>query len=452
MKIIVVGCGKIGRTVISSLVAEGHDVTAIDREASVIEEITNLHDVMGVCGNGADCETLEEAGVKDTELFLSATDSDEMNMLACFLAKRMGASHTIARIRNPEYNDKSLGFMKNELGLDMAINPELLAAKELFKILRLPSAAKVETFSGRNFEMVEIKLKADSVLDGLSLIELRKKYQVTLLVCAVQRDEKVFIPDGNFILRSGDRIGIAAQPAEIMKFFKMLGIMQKQAKNVMILGASKTSFYLSKMLLSAGSNVKIIELDPVRCAQFSEELPGAVIINGDGAQQELLLEEGIRDTDAFVTLTGKDEENILISYFASTLEVPKIITKVNRKEFILMAENLGAESIVTPRKIIANILVKYARGLHNSLGSKVETLHKVMGSEAELLEFIVQPDCTLIGTTFRELDTKPGTLIAGIIRGRKTIIPTGDDHLQTYDKVIVLSSIPGMNDLSEILN
>lgn len=452
MKIIVVGCGKIGRTVISSLVAEGHDVTAIDREAAVIEEITNLHDVMGVCGNGADCETLEEAGIKDTELFLSATDSDEMNMLACFLAKRMGASHTIARIRNPEYNDKSLGFMRNELGLDMAINPELLAARELFRILRLPSAAKVETFSGRNFEMVEIKLKADSLLDGLSLIELRKKFQVTLLVCAVQRGDKVFIPDGNFILRSGDRIGITAQPTEIMKFFKMLGIMQKQAKNVMILGASKTAFYLAKMLLSAGSTVKIIELDPVRCAQFSEELPGAVIINGDGAQQELLLEEGIKDTDAFVSLTGKDEENILISYFVSTLEVPKIITKVNRKEFILMAENLGAESIITPRKIIANILVKYARGLHNSLGSKVETLHKVMGSEAELLEFIVQPDCTLIGTTLRELDTKPGTLIAGIIRGRKTIIPTGDDHLQTYDKVIVLSSTPGMNDLSEILN
>ena len=224
MKIIIVGCGKIGTNIISELVKEGHDVVAIDKSPSVLEEVTTIHDVMGVCGNGADCDTLEEAGVSEAELLIAVTDSDEMNMLSCFLAGRMGASHTIARIRNPEYNDQSLGFMKEQLNLSLAINPELTAAKELYRLLKLPSAAKVETFSGRNFEMVEIKLKAESVLDGLSLIEFRKKYQMNILICVVKRDEEVFIPDGNFVLKSGDRIGITAKPAEIMKLFKVLGI------------------------------------------------------------------------------------------------------------------------------------------------------------------------------------------------------------------------------------
>ncbi|MEE0840714.1 MAG: Trk system potassium transporter TrkA [Acutalibacteraceae bacterium] len=451
MKIIVVGCGKIGTTIVASLISEGHNVIAIDKNPSVIEEITNVYDVMGVCGNGADCETLEEAGIADTELFVSVADSDEMNMLACFLAKKMGASYTIARIRNPEYNDKSLGFMRHQLGIDMSINPELLAAREFYRLLKLPSAAKVETFSGRNFEMVEIKLKSDSVLDGLSLIEMRKRFQVNVLVCIVQRGDEVFIPDGNFVLKSEDRIGLTAKPAEILKFFKMLGIMKKQAKDVMILGASKTAYYLAKMLLSGGSNVKIIELNPDKCLQFSESLPGAVIINGDGAHQELLMEEGIKDTDAFVSMTGMDEENILISYFASTMGVPKIITKANRSEFIHIARKLGAESIVTPKKIIADVLVRYARGLQNTIGSKIETLYQLMDGKAELLEFIVQPDCKICGIPFKELNTRQGTLIAGIIRNRKAILPSGDDYLQENDKVIIISSTPGMTDLTDIV-
>lgn len=451
MKIIVVGCGKIGATIVNSLTAEGHDVVAIDKSPSVIEEITNVYDAMGVCGNGADCETLGEAGIADTELFVSVTDSDEMNMLACFLAKKMGASYTIARIRNPEYNDKSLGFMRQQLGIDMSINPELLAAREFYRLLKLPSAAKVETFSGRNFEMVEIKLKSDSVLDGLSLIEMRKKYQVNVLVCIVQRGDEVFIPDGNFVLKSEDRIGITAKPTEILKFFKTLGIMKKQAKDVMILGASKTSYYLAKMLLNGSSNVKIIELNPDKCKEFSESLPGAVIINGDGAHQELLLEEGIGNTDAFVSLTGMDEENILISYFASTMGVPKIITKANRKEFVHLAQKLGAESIITPQNIIADVLVRYARGLQNTIGSKIETLYQLMDSKAELLEFIVRADCDIIGIPFKELNTKSGTLIAGIIRNRKAILPSGEDYLQENDKVIIISSTPGMTDLTDIV-
>lgn len=451
MKIIVVGCGKIGTAILSSLVAEGHDVVAIDNDASVIDEVTTVYDVMGVCGNGADCDTLEEAGISDAELLVAVTNSDETNMLCCFLANRMGAGHTISRIRNPEYNDKSLGFMLKHLELSMAINPELTAARELYRLLKLPSAAKVETFSGRNFEMVEIKLKNESVLDGISLIEFRKKYRLNILICVVKRDEKVFIPDGNFVLKSGDRIGITAKPAEILKFFKVLGIQRSKAKNVMILGASKTAFYLAKMLLDGGSNVKIIDLNAEKCAQFSEALTGAVIINGDGARQELLLEEGLKDTDAFVALTGMDEENILISYYAASLSVPQIITKANREEFVLMAEKLGLDCIVTPKKLIADVMVRYARGLENSLGSKVETLYKLMDGMAELLEFVAQPDCELNGIPLKTLNIKSNTRIAGIIRGRKIIIPTGEDCMLSGDKVIVVSAAQGMNDLTDIV-
>ena len=450
MKIVVVGCGKIGTVILSSLVAEGHDVVAIDNNPTVLNEVTTIHDVMGVCGNGADCDTLEEAGAKDAELIVAVTDSDEMNMLSCFMASRMGASHTIARIRNPEYNDNSLGFMLKHLELSLAINPELMAAKELFRLLKLPSAAKAETF-GKNFEMVELKLKEESVLDGVSLIEFRKKYQMNLLICVVKRGEEVFIPDGNFILRSGDKIGITARAAEIVNFFKLLGVQRKISKNVMILGASKTAFYLAKMLLDGGSKVKIIELDPKKCEEFSEALPGAVIINGDGARQELLLEEGIKDTDAFVSLTGMDEENILISYYAATHDVPQVIAKVNREEFVIMAEKLGLECVVTPKKHIADVLVRYARGLENSLGSKVETLYKLMDGKAELLEFIVQADCELNGTPLKTLNIKKNTRIAGIIRGRKIVIPSGDDCMLSGDKVIVVSSNQGMNDLSDIV-
>jgi len=451
MKIIVSGCGKIGETIISSLVNEGHDVTAMDKSAVVIEEITNLYDVMGICGNGADCETLEEAGVKNAELFISVTDSDELNMLSCYLAKRMGAKHTIARIRNPEYNDKSLGFMRHHLDIDMAINPELMAAREIYRLLKLPSAAKVETFSGRTFEMVEIKLKNDSVLDGLSLIEMRKKYQVNVLVCIVKRGEEIYIPDGNFILRSDDRIGITATPPEILKFFKMLKINQKQAKNVLLIGAGKAAFYLSKMLLSGSSNVKIIETNASKCEKFSELFPAAVIINGDGTNQDLLLEEGIKDIDAFVSLTGSDEKNILLSYVASSAQVPKVIAKINHREYVSMAQKLGNDSIVTPKKLVADLLVRYARGLQNSLGSKIESLYQLMDSNAELLEFIVQSDSKVIGTPFKELDTKKGVLIAGIIRNRKAIIPSGDDFLQAKDKVIIISETSGMKDLDGIV-
>lgn len=450
MKIIVAGCGKIGSTIISSFVEEGHDVVAIDDVHSVIEEITNIYDVMGVCGNGADCNTLLEAGIDKTELFVAVTGSDELNMLACFIARKMGAKHTSARIRNPEY-DQSLSFIRQQLDISVAVNPDYLAAQVLFNTLKLPTAAKVETFSRRNFEMVELCLKPDSILDGVKLVDMRKKYPAQYLVCLVQRGEEVFIPGGDFILHGGDRVGITATPAEIQKLFRLLGTMQKQARNVMILGASRTAYYLSKMLLAEGTNVKIIEKDPKVTDFICEQLPNAVVIQGDGAQQELLLEEGIRSTDAFVTLTGMDEENVLISYFATQQEVPKVITKVNRNEFAAIAADLGLDSIVSPRKIMSDILVRYARALHSSLGSKMETLYKLMDEKAEALEFKVKSDFEYCEIPLKDMDFKSNVIIAGIIRGRKIIIPAGNDVILPDDRVIVITSRQGMDDLSDII-
>ncbi len=451
MKIIVIGCGKIGATILASLTAEGHDVIALDNNPEIIASITNIHDVMGVCGNGADCDTLEEANAANADLIVAATNSDELNMLACFLAKRMGAQHTIARIRNPEYNDKSLGFMRQHLDLSMAINPELLAAHELYNILKLPSAAKIETFSTRNFEMIELRLKSDSMLDGMNLIEMRNHFKAKFLICAVQRGDEAYIPDGNFVLQSGDKIGITATPAEITKLLREIGILQKQARKIMILGGSRTGYYLAKMLTNAGNSVTLIERDPKICEELCEALPKAVIINGDGAQQEILLEEGLLSVDAFVALTGMDEENILVASFAQSQNVPKVIAKINRDELIPLAEHWGLDCVVSPKKLISDILVQYARALKNSEGSSVETLYKLMDDKVEALEFRVKNDFPMLKVPFKELKTKKNTLIAGIVRDRKLIIPTGEDMLLSGDRVIVTAANQRIDSLSDIL-
>lgn len=451
MKIVIVGCGKIGTTVLSSLVAEGHDIVAIDIAPSALTDITNIHDVMAICGNGADSDVLEEAGVSKADLFIAVTGSDELNMLSCFLARRMGAGHTVARIRNPEYNDRSMDFLRRQLELSMAINPERLAAQEMFNILRVPSALKIETFSGRNLEMVEMRLRDESPLHGLRLSEMREKYKAKVLVCYVQRGDEVYIPDGNFVLCSGDKVGVTARPSEFQKLLRALGILQKQAKDVMVLGGSRIAYYLSEMLLNVGSNVKIIDCAPEICSEFCEALPQAVIIHGDGAQQELLLEEGLRSMDAFVSLTGMDEENILISIFAASQDVPKVIAKVNRDELSAMAEKLGLDCIVSPKKISADVMVSYARALENSKGSNVETLYKLMDGKAEALEFNVREDISFTGIPLRQLKFKKNTLIAGIIRDRKTIIPAGDDMILDGDRVVVITAGHRFQDLSDIL-
>lgn len=451
MNIIVNGCGKIGKTILASLVAEGHNVVAIDNNVDVITEITNIYDVMGVCGNGTDSDILLEAGVKNAELMISMTGSDELNMLSCYLAKKLGAQYTIARIRNPEYNDKGLNFMREQLDLSLTVNPELLASVELYNILKLPSAAKVETFSARKFEMVEIKLKPDSSLDGIKIMDLRNKFKAKFLISAVGRGEEAYIPDGNFTLKSGDRICISATSIEIIHFLKELGTQQSPAKKIMILGGGKLAFYLAKKLCESGNNVTIIEKNRDVCERLCEAIPKATIVNADGTDQEILLEEGLMSVDAVVSLTGMDEQNILMSAFAQVKGVPKVITKINREALIPMAESWGLDTIISPKMTVSNVVVQYARALENSQGSSVETLYKIMDDKVEVLEFVVKDDFEKSGVTFKELSLKPNTLVAGIIRNRKIIIPTGDDMFMPKDKVIIFAANQRINKLSDIL-
>ncbi len=451
MKIIIVGCGKIGTSIIANLVAEGHDVTGIDSNASVISNLNDLYDVMCVCGNGVDCDVLSEADVDKCELFVSVTGSDEFNMLSCFLARRMGAKNTVARIRNPEYNDNSLGFMRSELQLSDSLNPEQLCAREIYNMLKFPGAVNIESFSARNFELLEIRLKQDSPLDGMSLAEMRKKYNAKFLVCAVQRDGAAIIPDGSFVLRGGDKIGITASDSELSKLLREVGFTGKKARSVMILGASTTAFYLAQMLLDAGNTVKIIELSRKRCEEFSLKLPGAVVICGDGASQELLTEEGIASTDAFVSMTGLDEQNILVSCLASSHGVPSVVTKINRTELCSMADRLGLESVISPKRIIGDRITGYARALQNSLGSSVETLYKLMDGMVEALEFSVQDDFEYTNIPLRDMKLRKNILIAGIIRGRTPIIPSGDDVILPGNKVVVFASGTRLTNLSDIM-
>lgn len=453
MKIIIAGCGKIGSAILTSLVDEGHDVIVLDNSPSVIKQVSDVYDVMCVGGSCTDRSALEEAGVAETELFVATTGSDELNMLSCFIARRLGAKHVIARIREREYQNKEFDFISQQLDLSMSINPEALAAQEICNMLKLPSAVKIETFSHGAFEMIELRLRQDSKLDGMKLMDMRSKYNTKVLVCAVQRGDDVFIPDGNFVLKAGDKIGLTGGAIEVNKFLHALNVVQKKTKNIMIFGASKTAFYLSKLLLTAGYSVKVVEQDKDTCQDFSEALGfRTMMIQGDGTQHELLMAEGLTSQDAFVALTGFDELNILLSIFSITQNVPKVVAKVNRDELADMAEQLGLDAIISPRRITANILVGYARALENSLGSSMETLYRLMDDKIEALEFSVTKESECTGKELRNLRLKPNILIAGIIRnGNFTITPGGTDMILPKDKVVIIAAGQRINNLSDIL-
>lgn len=452
MKIIIVGGGKVGKTIIESMLKEKHEVILVDNDPAVVGNVTNLYDVMGICANGTEYEKLLEAGADKAELFIAVTGSDELNMLSCFAAKKIGARHTVARVRNSEYNTASWGFMKQQLEISMAVNPEKLAAEAIYDILKLPSATKVESFTARSFEMIEIIVKKGSAIDGMTLVDLRKKFSEKFLVCVVQRENDVFIPNGTFKVLSGDKIGVMVTNDDAHSILKKFGYPAKEAKNIMLIGASKTALYLADMLIKGRSSVKIIEKDPEVCDIVCERLSSkASVVCGDGMSREILLEEGVDGLDALVALTDRDEENILISFYALSKQVQKVIAKVNRNELSSISENLGLETTFSPKNIVADILVRYARAIGNSIGSKVETLYSLFGGNAEALEFNVEQDFEFAGVPIKELETKPGILVAGITRGDEALIPGGDDCILSGDKVIVVAKGERLCNLSDIL-
>lgn len=452
MKIIIVGGGKVGKTIIESMLKEKHEVILVDNDPVVVGNVTNLYDVMGICANGTEYEKLLEAGADKADLFIAVTGSDELNMLSCFAAKKIGARHTVARVRNSEYNTASWGFMKQQLEISMAVNPEKLAAEAIYDILKLPSATKVESFTARSFEMIEIIVKKGSAIDGMTLVDLRKKFSEKFLVCVVQRENDVFIPNGTFKVLSGDKIGVMVTNDDAHSILKKFGYPAKEAKNIMLIGASKTALYLADMLIKGRSSVKIIEKDPEVCDIVCERLSSkASVVCGDGMSREILLEEGVDGLDALVALTDRDEENILISFYALSKQVQKVIAKVNRNELSSISENLGLETTFSPKNIVADILVRYARAIGNSIGSKVETLYSLFGGNAEALEFNVEQDFEFAGVPIKKLETKPGILIAGITRGDEALIPGGDDCILSGDKVIVVAKGERLCNLSDIL-
>ena len=452
MRVVVVGCGKIGQAIIGSLLKERHDVLCIDSNPAVINEITNVYDVMAVCGNGISSDVLKEADIEKTELFIAVTGSDELNMLSCLAAKKLGAKQTVARIRNSEYNTASMAFLKDSLDLSMAINPEKLTAAALYNLLKLPSAIKVETFTSRKFEIVELIVKDGSKIAQMSLMEMRKKFSGKFLIGVIERGNEVFIPNGTMSVCEGDKICVVCASTDTHKVIKELGFEQKEAKDVIILGGSKIAHYLTEMLVEGRTSVKIIEQNKERCDELCEVLPSSVdVVCGDGMSQDILLEEGIMTTDALVTLTGNDESNILISFYAMSHNVPKVISKVNKSELSLISEKLGLDCIVSAKNIIADILVRYARALNATVGSKVESLYSLLDGEAEALEFIVMPDFEYTQIPLKKMTLKKDVLIAGIIRGNKSFIPGGDDIIDVNDKVIVISKGKSLYSLSEII-
>lgn len=452
MRIIIVGCGKVGMTITEQLSLEGHDIAVIDSSSDVIHDVTNNYDVMGVVGNGASYTVQREAGIDDTDLLIAVTHSDELNLLCCLIAKKAGNCSTIARVRNPLYNQE-IGFIKEELGLSMTINPEYAAATEIARILRFPSAIKIDTFAKGRVELLKFKIPEGSVLDQCRLMDISKNIKSEVLICAVERGDEVSIPNGSFMMEKNDIISIVASATSARDFFKEIGIETHQVKSTMIVGGGTIAYYLAKQLLSMGIDVKMVEKDRIRCEQLSALLPHAVIINGDATNQEVLMEEGISHCESFVSLTGIDEGNIFLSLFAkSCCEKAKIITKINRISFDEIINNFNLGSLIYPKFITAEYIIRYVRAMQNSIGSNLEALYRIIENKVEALEFIVSEDAPVVGIPLEELNTKDNLLIACINHGGNIIIPNGKTQICVKDTVVIVTTRKGFRDIKDILH
>ncbi len=450
MKIIIVGCGKIGVTLAEQLSNEKHDITLIDSDGAALQAVTDRIDVMGVTGNGAVYQVQMEAGIKEADLLIATTNSDELNMLCCLIAKKAGNCHTIARIRNPEYSAE-INYIREELNLSLAINPELAAAREIARLLRFPSAIKIEPFAKGRIELLKFIIPEKSVLHNMKIMDVVSRLRSNVLICAVERGDQVMIPDGNFEMRSGDKISFLAPHTESADFFRKAGIENNTVKTAMFVGGGKITYYLSKALADTKIKIRIIEQNPERCRELSELLPGAMIIHGDGSDQKLLLEEGIRQTEAFASLTGFDEENIMLSLYAASQSKAKLITKVNKIAFENVINSLNLGSVIYPKLVTADIILQYVRGMQNSMGSNVETLYKIVADQAEALEFRVKDDAPVVGVPLEKLPLIDHLLVACINRKGRIIMPRGKDTIEPGDTVIIVTTHTGLNDLGDII-
>ena len=452
MNIVIAGGGKVGGELVQQLSQEGHNVTVIDVSDARVEEINGQYDVMGIVGNCATLQVMQDAQVEKADLMIATTASDEQNLLACLLARKMGAKHTIARVRDPQYVGQ-MEFLAEELGLSMYVNPEYSAASEIFRLLRFPSAQKIEVFAGGRVEIVEVTVPEGSGLAGIPLRELPHTFGARILICAVQRGEEVFIPKGDFVLRNGDRISITGEPGEVARVFKKWGLLRKKVDAVMLVGGGLISYYLGRMLCGIGARTVIVERDEGRCRDLCELLPEATIIHGDGTDHELLGEVGILNMDGVAALTGSDEENIILGMYADSLgEARKVVVKVNNGNLVRLGERAGLESVLSPKHITANMILRYVRGMSNSQDSNVEALHTICSGQVEALEFSVGKQAEgVAGVPLKDLRLRRDLLLACIIRSGRAVIPGGSDVIRRGDHVLVVTTADGLEDIKDIL-
>lgn len=450
MKMVIIGNGKAGSSLASMLANEGHDVTVIDINAAALEKTQNTEDVMCIEGNGIDADVQRDAAVNKAGMVIATTHYDEVNLLCCLIARKLGAKRTISRVRNPEYY-KQIDFIRDDLGLSMAINPEGITADEILRVLITPDAAKVEVFEKGKMELVEYKIPDNSPILDLSLLEIYKRTKIKFLICAVQRDSEIYIPGGNFVLRTGDRINIAAAHKEIEQFFKMNGSIKDKVKSCMIVGGGRICYYLTKSLLGMGMHVKIIEKDLDKCRQLAQLFPKASVIHGDGTDQDMLAEEGIRDTDAFVAITGIDEENIIMSLYAKNNSNAKVVTKVNRESYVGLTSQIGLDCIISPKYLTTNSVLAYVRSLDNT-ESNIESIYHIVDDRVEAAEFKIRENIPrLIGVALKDLKIRKNILICSVVRGRQVIIPDGGTTIELNDSVVVISKEHRFSDIRDIL-
>lgn len=450
LNIIIVGCGKVGIALIEQLSNEGHAITIIDKDAQKVHMYTGQYDIMGIVGNGASFSIQKEAGIESADLIIAVTGSDELNLLCCTVAKQVGKCASIARVRTPDYSDE-VTYLREQLGLAMIINPDLEAAHEIVRILCLPTALEVNSFAHGDAELVKLQIPENNILDNQLVSDLGKTFSAKFLICGLERDGEIEIPSGNTLLKAGDKISFVATRKEARKFIKELGFNSHQVKDTIIIGGGKTAYYLAKILLTQGIEVKLIEQDKERCEELSILLPKAIIINGDGTDEALLKEEGIETCQSFVSLTGIDEENILLSLHAKNYSNAKAVTKINRNTFVSTIDKLDLGSVIYPKYITSEAIIAYVRAKKNSMNSNIETLYHLFNSRVEAIEFRIEKKSPVTGYTLSSLSLKDNLLICFINRNGQIIIPSGQDCIKVGDTVMIVTSHTGFNNIEDIL-
>ncbi len=450
MKIIIVGCGKVGTVLAAQLGQEGNDICVVDLNRDRMQGLVSQNDIMGVCGNGSNYAVLAEAGIAEADLFIAVTGSDVLNLLCCVIAQKTGHCKVIARVRNPLYQQES-EFLRKELGLTMIINPELLAAEEMFHILRFPNANEVDFFSRGQVEMIRFRIPKESMLDNLSIREVADRINNEILIGVVERENEVLIPNGDTVLHSGDSISILTTRKSAVAFFRTLKSASLPVKNTMIVGGGQTAVYLARMLVKSGISVKLIEQNRARCEELAELIPEITVVHGDGSDRELLREERIEKMDSFVALTNFDEENILLSLYAKKFVKRKVVTKINRFQLNEVIYNLDLDSVVYPKHLTSERLLQYARAQKSSIGSNIQTLYRLCEDKVEVLEFLIKDASALTAVPIYKLRLKSDILIGSINRAGKSIIPKGQDQIQSGDSIIIVTTRLGLKDALDIL-